>query len=256
MAVHRVVFRSSKRPDLVASAGWLYADLLLVLVIVGLGVASTVEDTSDLKKQIIALEISNSDLKKQIIALEISNSDLKKQIIALEISNSDLTNEMSDLKEENSKLQDELAQAQQKIVELQNLGSESWQLNCREVGLEVDKTVSQSELDAKVSKNIDLAISNRELNPLFTKVGMVLSYGGYDSESGETTDTGFRSAEKLLPLLQSSPLLQGAEFISNGARSVRINDTKQYVHIEAVYLKIYLVYKGDPALSHCGVTGS
>ena len=242
VAVHRVVFRSSKRPDLVASAGWLYADLLLVLVIVGLGVASTVEDTSDLKKQIIALEISNSDLKKQIIALEISNSDL--------------TNEMSDLKEENSKLQDELAQAQQKIVELQNLGSESWQLNCREVGLEVDKTVSQSELDAKVSKNIDLAISNRELNPLFTKVGMVLSYGGYDSESGETTDTGFRSAEKLLPLLQSSPLLQGAEFISNGARSVRINDTKQYVHIEAVYLKIYLVYKGDPALSHCGVTGS
>lgn len=226
-AVHRVVFRSSKRPDLVASAGWLYADLLLVLVIVGLGVASTVEDTSELKKQIIALEISNSDL----------------------------TNQISGLKEENSKLQDELAQAQQKILELQNLGSESWQLNCREVGLEVDKTVSQSELDAKVSKNIDLAISNRELNPLFTKVGMVLSYGGYDSESGETTDTGFRSAEKLLPLLQSSPLLQGAEFISNGARSVRINDTKQYVHIESVYLKIYLVYKGDPALSNCGVTG-
>lgn len=197
------------RSNLVSSAGWLYADLLLVLVIIGFGVASTTENTSALKERIAALEQENIQLKTD-----------------LEI-------------------------AQQRIRELESTGAESWQLNCREVGLEVSKSVSQADLDEKVNRNIELAIENRKLDPEFTKVGLVLSYGGYDAQAGQSTDSGFRDAETLLPLLQLSPRLHGAEFLSNGAQTVRINGDKQLVSKDGVYLKIYLVYKGDTALSEC-----
>jgi hypothetical protein len=199
------------RSNLVSSAGWLYADLLLVLVIIGFGVATTTDDSSVLKQRITALEQENQELK----------NDLE---IAL-----------------------------QRIRELESSGSESWQLNCREVGLELSKSVSQSDLDEKINKNIELAIENRKLNPQFTKVGLVLSYGGYDAKAGLSTESGFRDAEKLLPMLQASPRLQGAEFLSNGAQTVRINGDKQLVSDDGVYLKIYLVYKGDPSLSECGL---
>lgn len=199
------------KSNLVSSAGWLYADLLLVLVIIGFGVATTTDDSTVLKQRITALEQENRDLK----------NDLEK--------------------------------AQQRIRELENSGSESWQLNCREVGLEVSKSVSQFDLDEKVNRNIELAIENRKLNPEFTKVGLVLSYGGYDANAGMSTEIGFRDAEKLLPKLQASPRLQGAEFLSNGAQTVRINGDKQLVSDDGVYLKIYLVYKGDPSLSECGL---
>jgi hypothetical protein len=202
------------KSNLVSSAGWLYADLLLVLVIVGFGVASTTKDPSALKQRISVLEQENQELKN------------------------------------------ELEKAQQRIRELENSGSESWQLNCREVGLEVNKSVSQLDLDEKVNKNIELAIENRKLNPEFTKVGLVLSYGGYDARAGLSNDSGFRDAEKLLPMLQASPRLQGAEFLSNGAQTVRINGDKQMVNDDGVYLKIYLVFKGDPALSECGLPES
>jgi hypothetical protein len=206
--------KPTNKSNFVGSAGWLYADLLLVLVIVGFGVASTTEDTSAIKLRITALEQENKQLK----------SDLEK--------------------------------AQMRIRELESSGSESWQLNCREVGLEVNKTVSQLDLDEKVNRNIELAIKNRKLNPDFTKVGLVLSYGGYDAKAGQSTDSGFRDAEKLLPMLQASPRLQGAEFLSNGAQTVRINGDKELVHDDGVYLKIYLVFKGDPALSECGIPES
>jgi len=199
------------KSSFVTSAGWLYADLLLVLVIVGFGVASTSKDPSALQKRISVLEQENQELK----------NDLEK--------------------------------AQQRIRELENSGSESWQLNCREVGLEVSKSVSQLDLDEKVNRNIELAIENRKLNPEFAKVGLVLSYGGYDAKVGMSTEIGFRDAEKLLPMLQASPRLQGAEFLSNGAQTVRINGDKQLVSDDGVYLKIYLVYKGDPSLSECGL---
>ena len=87
-------------------------------------------------------------------------------------------------------------------------------------------------------------------------MGLVLSYGGYNAKVGLSTDSGFRDAEKLLPLLQASPRLQGAEFLSNGAQTVRINGDKQMVNNDGVYLKIYLVFKGDPALSECGLPES
>jgi len=199
------------KSSFVTSAGWLYADLLLVLVIVGFGVASTSKDPSALQKRISVLEQENQELKND-----------------LEI-------------------------AQQRIRELESSGSESWQLNCREVGLEVSKSVSQLDLDEKVNRNIELAIENRKLNPEFAKVGLVLSYGGYDAKVGMSTEIGFRDAEKLLPMLQASPRLQGAEFLSNGAQTVRINGDKQLVSDDGVYLKIYLVYKGDPSLSECGL---
>ena len=54
-------------------------------------------------------------------------------------------------------------------------------------------------------------------------------------------------------MLQVSPRLQGAEFLSNGARTVGINGDKQLVSDDGVYLKIYLVFKGDPSLSQCGL---
>ena len=199
------------KSSFVTSAGWLYADLLLVLVIVGFGVASTSKDPSALQKRISVLEQENQELKND-----------------LEI-------------------------AQQRIRELESSGSESWQLNCREVGLEVSKSVSQLDLDEKVNRNIELAIENRKLNPEFAKVGLVLSYGGYDAKVGMSTEIGFRDAEKLLPMLQASPRLQGAEFLSNGAQTVRINGDKQLVSDNGVYLKIYLVFKGDPLLSECGL---
>ena len=160
------------------------------------------------------------------------------------------------LEQENKQLKNDLELAQLRIRELESSGSESWQLNCREVGLEVSKTVSQIDLDEKVNENIKRAIENRKLNPDFTKVGLVLSYGGYNAKAGLSTDSGFRDAEKLLPLLQASPRLQGAEFLSNGAQTVRINGDKQMVNNDGVYLKIYLVFKGDPALSECGLPES
>jgi hypothetical protein len=200
--------------NLVSSAGWLYADLLLVLAIIGFGVTTTMNDTSALKQRVTALEQENQELK----------NDLEK--------------------------------AQQRIRELESSGSESWQLNCREVGLELNKSVSQTDLDEKIDKNIQLAIENRKLNPEFTKVGLVLSYGGYDANAGLSTESGFRDAEKLLPKLQASPRLQGAEFLSNGAQTVRINGDKQLVSDDGVYLKIYLVFKGDPSLSECGIPES
>ena len=199
------------KSNLVGSAGWLYADLLLVLVIIGFGFTTITNDGSELKQRI------------------------------------------ADLEQENQELKNDLEKAQQRIRELESSGSESWQLNCKEVGLEVNKTVSQSDLDEKVNRNIELAIENRKLNPEFTKVGLVLSYGGYDAKAGVSTESGFRDAEKLLPMLQVSPRLQGAEFLSNGARTVGINGDKQLVSDDGVYLKIYLVFKGDPSLSQCGL---
>ena len=201
--------------NLVASAGWLYADLLLVLVIVGFGVASINDDEATLKRKVYELSSENIKLKEKI----------------------------SDLEDEIKKL---------KLVTPPDV-AESWQLNCKEFGLEVAKNASQEDINEKVKSNLKRAISNRGLNPDFTKVGIVLAYGGYDKSLGETTEEGQRDAEKLKGKLEATSSLYGTEMIFFGAARVTINESKEQVSTSGVYLKIYLVYRGDASLSQCNI---
>lgn len=199
--------------DLVASAGWLYADLLLVLVIVGFGVASVNDDEATLKKKVYELSSENIKLKEKI---------------------SDLEDEIEELK----------------LVTPPDV-ADSWQLNCKEFGLEVAKNATQEDINEKIESNFLRAISNRDLNPKFTKVGMVLAYGGYDKSSGEFIEDGQRDAEKLKGKLVASPRLNGTEMMFLGATRVGINESKEQVSASGVYLKIYLVYRGDVSKSNC-----
>lgn len=193
---------------IVSSAGWLYADLLLVLVIVGFGVASISDDEATLKRQVYELTSENSRLKDEIEEL--------KKVAAVD-------------------------------------PTVSWQLNCREFGLEIAKNASQEDIDSEVKSNFERAVSNRGLDQNFTKVGIVLAYGGYDKSSGETTDQGQRDAEKIKGKLEASPYLTGTEMIFFGASRVNINESKESVSTSGIYLKIYLVYRGDATESQCSL---
>ena len=210
----RVAF-GKQSSGIVSSAGWLYADLLLVLVIVGFGVASINDDEATLKKQVYELTSENSRLKEKISDLEDEIEELKK-VAAVD-------------------------------------PTVSWQLNCREFGLEIAKNASQEDIDSKVRSNFERAVSNRGLDPNFTKVGIVLAYGGYDKSAGETTDQGQRNAEKIKGKLEASPYLTGTEMIFFGASRVNINESKELVSTSGVYLKIYLVYRGDATESQCSL---
>ncbi len=198
---------------LVSSAGWLYADLLLVLVIVGFGVASVNDDEATLKRNIYEISSENTRLKEKISDLEDEIDEIKKNVTV-----------------------DPAA---------------SWQLNCQEFGLEISENASQTDIDEKVKSNFERAITDRGLDPNFTKVGIVLAYGGYDKSSGETADQGLRDAEEIKGKLKASPYLTGAEMILGGANRVTINESKELVSTSGVYLKIYLIYRGDEAASGC-----
>lgn len=179
---HYPVQVRKRENNIVSSAGWLYADLLLVLTVIGFGAIAARRETDP------------PPIPK---ATQLSSTNL----------------------------------------------------NCNEFAIRLDSGLDQTSIDQIVDDEVRAAIRNGNLPLGETTVGLVLVYGGY--QSNETVTDGKTRAKEFIPKIKRTTWMSSSELVLGGANQVDIGLERVAVGPREILLKVYLVYQGNPSSSGC-----
>ena len=127
----------------------------------------------------------------------------------------------------------------------------TFQLSCREFAVKVPGDLSPESGGKKIESAIADEIAQRGWTAEVAKPGFVLVMGGFSGS--ETPGAGDGRAKALLPRLRTStPLLQGVEMRTGGARSVRVDGKNTNVGGAGSFVMVtYLLFSGPPLVEDC-----
>ena len=182
--------------DEISIAGWIYADLLLALSIIGLGAASFAI-TKDKVPSLNAVPTTNSTTTVP----KVRSANLSCDEMVFRFTSSELKN------------------------------------NPTELGQRFDQEV----LQYTQSRNLASA-----------KVGIMLLYGGYDTQQERTLDGKSRADEAASIIRKFSTQISNVETRTGGAASITDGGQKLEIGGSGDFAIVaYLVYDGDPTSSGC-----